>query len=119
MLVGRHDGEIGRGVNPLELEPGAYQRHVGRAGDEQRHGERELDSLAGDLEDRSHGREHPAILAEESRGFFFAGFTSRLRLRDGLGCPTKRPEPAVFRPHTKVKLAGMAARNETRTLIPR
>jgi hypothetical protein len=36
-----------------------------------------LDTLAGGLEDRSHGRKHPAILPEESRGFFFAGFTSR------------------------------------------
>jgi hypothetical protein len=41
-----------------------------------------LDTLAGGLEDRSHGREHPAILGRESRGFFFPGFISRLRLRD-------------------------------------
>ena len=78
------------------LKPGVYQRHVGRAGHQQRHGERELDSLAGDLEDRSHGREHPAILAEESRGFFFAGFTSRLRLRDGLDVQQNGPKWPFF-----------------------
>ena len=60
-----------------QLEPSAYQRHVGRAGGQQGDGQRELDTLAGGLEDRSHGRKHPAILAGESRGFFFAGFTSR------------------------------------------
>jgi hypothetical protein len=58
-------------------QPGAYQRHVGRAGNQQYDGERQLDTLAGGLEDRSHGRKHPAILAGESRGFFFAGFTPR------------------------------------------
>ena len=61
----------------LGLQPGAYQRHVGRAGGQQGYSERELDTLAGGLEDRSHGRKHPAILAWESRGFFFAGFTYR------------------------------------------
>src|SRR5882724_2814864 len=61
----------------LRLQPGAYQRHVGRAGGQQRDSERELDTLAGGLEDRSHGRKHPAILAGESRGFFFVGFTCR------------------------------------------
>jgi hypothetical protein len=61
----------------LGSKPGAYQRHVGRAGDQQCDGERQLDTLAGGLEDRSHGRKHPAILAGESRGFFFAGFTPR------------------------------------------
>ena len=58
-------------------KPGAYQSHVGRAGDQQDDGERQLDTLAGALEDRSHGRKHPAILVGESRGFFFAGFTPR------------------------------------------
>jgi hypothetical protein len=36
-----------------------------------------LDTLAGGLEARSHGRKHPAILAVESRGFFFREFTAR------------------------------------------
>src|ERR1700681_1564976 len=43
-----------RGQSP-DLEPGAYQRDVGRAGCQQGYGERELDTLAGGLEDRSHG----------------------------------------------------------------
>jgi hypothetical protein len=30
-----------------------------------------------------HGRDHPAILRMESRGFFFPGFISRLRLKEG------------------------------------
>ena len=58
-------------------EPGVDQRHVGRASDQQADGQRELDTLAGGLEARSHGRKHPAILAVESRGFFFPGFTTR------------------------------------------
>ena len=58
-------------------EPGVDQRHVGRAGDQQADGQRELDTLAGGLEARSHGRKHPAILAVESRGFFFRAFTAR------------------------------------------
>jgi hypothetical protein len=36
-----------------------------------------LDTLTGGLEARSHGRKHPAILAVESRGLFFPGFTTR------------------------------------------
>jgi hypothetical protein len=36
-----------------------------------------LDTLAGGLEARSHDRKHPAILAVESRGFFFPAFTTR------------------------------------------
>jgi hypothetical protein len=36
-----------------------------------------LDTLAGGLEARSHGRKHPAILTVEARGFFFRKFTAR------------------------------------------
>ena len=58
-------------------EPGIDERHVGRAGDQQADGQRELNTLTGGLEARSHGRKHPAILAVESRGLFFPGFTTR------------------------------------------
>jgi hypothetical protein len=75
LFVTVHDQGNRLAVN--RLQPGAYQRHVGRAGNQQYDGERQLDTLAGALEDRSHGRKHPAILAGESRGFFFAGFTPR------------------------------------------
>jgi hypothetical protein len=36
-----------------------------------------LDPLGEGMKGASHGREHPAILAGESQGFFFRGFTSR------------------------------------------
>jgi hypothetical protein len=36
-----------------------------------------LDPFTEGMKGGSHGREHPAILAEESQGFFFRGFTSR------------------------------------------
>src|SRR5258705_10899894 len=94
-------------------EPGVDQRHVGRAGDQQADAQRELDTLAGGLEARSHGRKHPAILAVESRGFFFRAFTARLRIRSstekgrkqancspknlsykGSGSQTEKPTPA-------------------------
>jgi hypothetical protein len=42
-----------------------------------------MHSLAGGFEGRSHdARKHRAILGEESRTIFFAGFRTRLRLRD-------------------------------------
>jgi len=85
------------------LEPGAYQRDVGRAGRQQRDGERELDTLAGGLEDRSHGREHPAILGRESRGFFFPGFMSRLRLRDSRQNGRNGPKRANLPPNSTAK----------------
>jgi hypothetical protein len=36
-----------------------------------------LDPLGEGMKGASHERKHPAILAEESQGFFFWGFTSR------------------------------------------
>jgi hypothetical protein len=36
-----------------------------------------LDPLGEGMKGASHGRKHPAILAGESQGFFFRGFTSR------------------------------------------
>jgi hypothetical protein len=36
-----------------------------------------LDPLGEGMKGASHGREHPAILAGESPGFFFPEFTSR------------------------------------------
>src|SRR6185369_14801786 len=74
---GSHVQRNEAGVNRPGLKPGAYQCHVGRAGDQEADGQRELDTLAGGLEARSHGRKHPAILAVESRGFFFRAFTAR------------------------------------------
>ncbi|BBB99115.1 hypothetical protein BE61_45560 [Bradyrhizobium elkanii USDA 61] len=64
-------------LEPGYLEPGPDQRHVGGAGREQRNRKRELHAFVGGLVDRSHGPKHPAILAGESRGFFFPGFTTR------------------------------------------
>jgi hypothetical protein len=64
--------EIGIG-----LEPGAYQRDVRHAGSQQTDGHLEVNILAEGMKARSHGREHPAILANESRGFFFREFTAR------------------------------------------
>jgi hypothetical protein len=59
------------------LEKRPYQRDIGRAGHQQRDGERQLDPLGEGMKGASHERKHPAILAEESQGFFFWGFTSR------------------------------------------
>src|SRR4051812_50153844 len=81
-----------------ELEPSVDQRHVGRASGQQADGQRELDTLAGGLEARSHGRKHPAILAVESRGFFFPGFTARLRLK---GFPKNGRKEPNFSPKKK------------------
>src|ERR1700738_285420 len=47
-----HDGGMGRGVN--RLEPGAYQGQIGRAGREQRDGQRDMHARAGGLKGRSH-----------------------------------------------------------------
>jgi hypothetical protein len=106
------------------LQPGPYQRDVGRARRQQGCHERELDTLpSGGLEDRSHGLEHPAILAGESRGFFFAGggfffggFMSRLRLRDSR---QNGPKRANYVPCGLPKTAGMAAQPETQMGLPR
>ena len=62
-----------------QSEPGVDQRHVGRAGDQQADGQRELDTLAGGLEARSHGRKHPAILAVEVSGILFSGVYGSLK----------------------------------------
>ena len=59
------------------LEKSPDQRHIGRAGDQEPDGERQLDALAEGMKGASHGRKHPAILGDESLGFFFSGFTSR------------------------------------------
>jgi hypothetical protein len=59
------------------LEKSPDQRDIGRAGHQQPDGERQLDAPGEGMEGGSHGRKHPAILAEESQGFFFRGFTSR------------------------------------------
>ena len=106
------------------LQPGPYQRDVGRARRQQGCHERELDTLpSGGLEDRSHGTEHPAILVGESRGFFFAGggfffggFMSRLRLRDSRQNGPKRTN---YVPCGLPKTAGMAAQPETQMGLPR
>ena len=66
-------------VNLLKEAP--YQHDIGRAGDQKPDGKSKLHPLAGCMDHRSHGRKHPAILGGESRGFFFAEFISRLRLR--------------------------------------
>jgi hypothetical protein len=60
-----------------ESEKRPNQRDVRRAGREQPDRQGELRALAKGMEQVSHGREHPAILAPESRGFFFPKFTSR------------------------------------------
>ena len=107
-------GMMGRmaGRQYAGLEPGAYQRDVGRAGDQQRDGERQMDTLAGGLEDRSHGRKHPAILAEEVSGILFCGiyllvYDSGTASED----PRKRPEMGRFSPRTGREMPGMAAQN--------
>jgi hypothetical protein len=53
------------------------ERDIGRAGDEKPDGERQLGALREGLRSGSHGADHPAILAGESRGFFVAKFTAR------------------------------------------
>ena len=60
------------------LQKGAYQRDIGRAGEQQRHGQRELQpgAGAGGIQGGSHGSQLPAILHVESRGFFFGRFTT-------------------------------------------
>jgi hypothetical protein len=60
-----------------ESEKRPNQRDVRRAGREQPDRQGELRALAKGMEQVSHAREHPAILAPESRGFFFPKFTSR------------------------------------------
>jgi hypothetical protein len=59
------------------LEKSPYQRDIGRAGHQERDGERQLNPLGEGMKGASHEREHPAILAGESQGFFFREFTSR------------------------------------------
>src|SRR5438034_10224745 len=58
------------------LEKSPDQRDIGRTGHQQPNGERQQDTLGKGMEGGSHGRKHPAILAGESRGFFFPQFTS-------------------------------------------
>jgi hypothetical protein len=53
------------------------QRDIGRAGDEEPDGKRQLGALTEGLKAGSHGENHPAILAVESRDFFSPGFTAR------------------------------------------
>ena len=59
------------------LEKCPYQRDIGRAGHQQRDGKGHLDPPGEGMKGASHGGKHPAILAKESQGFFFRGFTSR------------------------------------------
>jgi hypothetical protein len=59
------------------LEPDIDQHEIGRAGEQQCDRKGQLRALAEGMEARFHGGKHPAILAGESRGFFFAPFTSR------------------------------------------
>ena len=60
------------------LQPGAYQRDIGDAGEQQRHRQGEVQARAGigAMETGSHVDQHPAILQVESRGFFFGRFTT-------------------------------------------
>jgi hypothetical protein len=59
------------------LEPGNNQSQISHAGDQQADGQGKLHTVAERMEGGSHGRDHPAILRKESRGFFFSGFTTR------------------------------------------
>ena len=54
------------------LEPGAYQRHIGRAGQQQRHGERQVQALATGVRHRRHGRNIQRFRSGVW-GFFFSG----------------------------------------------
>ena len=66
-----------RDAKSAALEPRIDQRKIGRAGQQQCDRKGQLRAFAEGMEARFHGGKHPAILAEESRGFFFAPFTSR------------------------------------------
>jgi hypothetical protein len=77
-----HDGGIVRGVNVSKEGPD--QCDISRAGHQKPDRKPKLHPLAGCVDHGFHGRDHPAILLWESRGFFFAKFISRLRLRTPL-----------------------------------
>lgn len=66
-----------RDAKSAALEPRINQRKIGRAGQQQCNRKGQLRALAEGMEACFHGGKHPAILAGESRGFFFAPFTSR------------------------------------------
>ena len=70
-----HDGGNGGAVN--RLQKNQDQRHIRRAGDEKPDGKCQLGALTEGLKTGSHGQNLPAILAQESRCFFFRGFTPR------------------------------------------
>lgn len=73
-------GKTGPAQPQAGLKPGPDQEQIGRAGAKQRQGERQEHVLAGGFEAGRHGEKHPLIPADESRGFFFRGFRTRLRL---------------------------------------
>jgi hypothetical protein len=66
-----------RDATTAGLEPDIHQREIGRTGQQQRDRKGHLRALAEGMEVRFHGGKHPAILGEESRGFFFSPLTSR------------------------------------------
>src|SRR3984893_12532116 len=72
------------------LQPGAYQHDVGRAGDQERNGERQSYPLAKGMQRRSHACDFPAILPAESRGVVFSGFRTREGPRDARKTDEKR-----------------------------
>ena len=55
------------------LQPGAYQRQIGRAGCEQRHGERDMHAFAGGLQDRFHDPQNIRRFYPVSLGQYFSG----------------------------------------------
>jgi hypothetical protein len=79
------------GIPPSK--PRIHQRQIRRARRHQGDGEHDMRAFAGSSKGRSHGRKHRAILARESRGFFFGRFRTRLRLK---ALPPKSA-PAVSR----------------------
>ena len=95
------------------LEPGAYQHQVSRARRQQCDGERDMDALAGGLEDRSHGGENIGRFYQKSLGQYFfrdSGlvYDSETQPEWRLFCPipaaTVRPGPLKPKPALRVKV---------------